>query len=59
MSKSAKVLKIAIPAVGEMPLYVLVWVVDTALIGNWGNNTIKGAKGGKNNPPFALSKCTF
>jgi MATE family multidrug resistance protein len=28
-----------------MPLYVLVWVVDTALIGNWGNNTAVSAVG--------------
>lgn len=38
MDKSAKVLKIAVPAVGEMLLYMLVWVVDTAFVGNWGGN---------------------
>jgi MATE family multidrug resistance protein len=45
LSKSAKVLKIAIPAVGEMLLYMLVWVVDTAFIGNWGDNTAVSAVG--------------
>ena len=36
--KIKKVLKIAIPAVGEMLLYMLVWVVDTAFVGNYGGN---------------------
>jgi MATE family multidrug resistance protein len=36
--KIRKVLRLAIPAVGEMLLYMLVWVVDTAFVGNYGGN---------------------
>jgi multidrug resistance protein, MATE family len=45
LSKSMKVLKIAVPAVGEMLLYMLVWVVDTAFVGNWGGNVAVSAVG--------------
>lgn len=39
MSKTSKVLKIAFPAVGEMFLYTMVWVIDTIYIGNYGDTT--------------------
>lgn len=38
LAKIKQVLKIALPAVGEMLLYMLVWVVDTAFVGNYGGN---------------------
>lgn len=38
MKKIREVLKIALPAVGEMILYMMVWVVDTAFVGNYGGN---------------------
>lgn len=37
-NKIKKVLKIALPAVGEMILYMLVWVVDAAFVGNYGGS---------------------
>lgn len=40
-----KVLRIALPAVGEMILFMLVWVIDTAFIGNWGGNDAVSAVG--------------
>lgn len=44
-TKINKVLKIALPAVGEMILYMLVWVVDTALVGNYGGSNAVSAVG--------------
>jgi putative MATE family efflux protein len=44
-TKIKKVLKIALPAVGEMILYMLVWVVDTAFVGNYGGNNAVSAVG--------------
>lgn len=44
-TKIKKVFKIALPAVGEMILYMLVWVVDTALVGNYGGNNAVSAVG--------------
>lgn len=44
-TKINKVLEIALPAVGEMILYMLVWVVDTALVGNYGSNNAVSAVG--------------
>ncbi|WP_371414822.1 MATE family efflux transporter [Caloramator sp. E03] len=38
MQKIKEVLKIALPAVAEMILYMMVWVVDTAFVGNYGGN---------------------
>lgn len=32
------VLKLALPAVGEMVLYMMIWVFDTMMIGNYGGN---------------------
>lgn len=43
--KIKKVLEIALPAVGEMILYMLVWVVDTAFVGNYGGNNAVSAVG--------------
>lgn len=43
--KIKKVLKIAMPAVGEMILYMLVWVIDTAFVGNYGGNNAVSAVG--------------
>lgn len=40
-----RVLKIALPAVGEMFLYMMVWVVDTAFVGNYGANEAVSAVG--------------
>lgn len=45
LNRVAKVLKIALPAVGEMLLYMLVWVVDTALVGRYGGDTAVSAVG--------------
>ncbi|UYP00150.1 MATE family efflux transporter [Oceanotoga sp. DSM 15011] len=45
MNKYKKVLKIALPAVGEMVLFMLVWVIDTAFIGRWGGNDAVSAVG--------------
>lgn len=45
MEKLAKVLKIALPVVGEMLLYMLVWVVDTAFVGKWGGDNAVSAVG--------------
>lgn len=45
MSKIKAVLKIALPAVGEMLLYMLVWVIDTALVGHYGGNKAVSAVG--------------
>lgn len=42
-NKIRKVLKIALPAVGEMILYMLVWVVDTAYVGNYGGSVAVSA----------------
>lgn len=39
------ILKLAIPAVLEMLLYMLVWVVDTAFLGKYGGNTTVSAAG--------------
>lgn len=36
LSESKDVIKLAIPAVGEMTLYMLVWVFDTMMIGKYG-----------------------
>jgi putative MATE family efflux protein len=36
-------LKIALPAVGEMLLYMMVWVIDTAFVGNYGGNNAVSA----------------
>lgn len=44
-AKIKKVFKIALPAVGEMILYMLVWVVDTAFVGNYGGNNAVSAVG--------------
>lgn len=45
LSKSNKVLKIAFPAVGEMFLYMMVWVIDTMFVGNYGGKTAVSAVG--------------
>lgn len=37
-SESKDVLKLAIPAAGEMSLYMLVWVFDTMMIGRYGGD---------------------
>lgn len=29
-----EILKLALPAVGEMVLYMMIWVLDTLMIGN-------------------------
>ena len=31
-----EILKVALPAVGEMVLYMLIWVFDTMMVGNYG-----------------------
>lgn len=33
------VLKLALPAVGEMVLYMMIWVLDTMMVGKYGGNT--------------------
>lgn len=33
------VLKLALPAVGEMTLYMMIWVLDTMMVGKYGGNT--------------------
>lgn len=38
LSESRDVLKLAIPAAGEMSLYMLVWVFDTMMIGRYGGD---------------------
>lgn len=45
MDKVKRVLKLALPAVGEMFLYMLIWVVDTAFVGNYGGNEAVSAVG--------------
>ena len=32
------VLKLSLPAVGEMLLYTLIWVFDTMMVGRYGGN---------------------
>ncbi|MBN7772241.1 MATE family efflux transporter [Clostridium aminobutyricum] len=45
MNKAVKVLKIALPVVGEMFLYTTIWVVDTAFVGHYGGNDAVSAVG--------------
>lgn len=45
MSKIKTVLKIALPAVLEMFLYMLIWVIDTAFVGNYGGQVAVSAVG--------------
>lgn len=40
-----RILKIALPAVGEMMLYMLIWVVDTMMVGNYGGEIAVSAVG--------------
>ncbi|MGL4403304.1 MAG: MATE family efflux transporter [Fusobacteriaceae bacterium] len=40
-----KIFKIALPAVGEMMLYMLIWVIDTIMVGNYGGETAVSAVG--------------
>lgn len=43
--KVKKVLQLALPAVGEMFLYMLIWVSDTAFMGNYGGDIAVSAVG--------------
>lgn len=45
MEKIRTVLTLALPAVFEMCLYMLIWVVDTAFVGNYGGNVAVSAVG--------------
>ncbi len=40
-----EILKIALPAVGEMTLYMLVWVFDTMMVGHYGGKLAVAAVG--------------
>lgn len=40
-----RIFKIALPAVGEMMLYMLIWVIDTMMVGNYGGETAVSAVG--------------
>ncbi|MGL4980863.1 MAG: MATE family efflux transporter [Fusobacteriaceae bacterium] len=40
-----KIFKIALPAVGEMMLYMLIWVIDTMMVGNYGGEIAVSAVG--------------
>ncbi|MGL5542789.1 MAG: MATE family efflux transporter, partial [Fusobacteriaceae bacterium] len=40
-----KIFRIALPAVGEMMLYMLIWVIDTMMVGNYGGETAVSAVG--------------
>lgn len=43
--RSKEVLKVAAPAALEMFLYMMVWVIDTAFVGNYGDNMAVSAVG--------------
>lgn len=45
ISLAKRVLKLALPAVGEMFLYMLIWVTDTAFMGNYGGAVAVSAVG--------------
>ena len=45
MEKIKTVLTLALPAVFEMFLYMLIWVIDTAFVGNYGGNVAVSAVG--------------
>ncbi|MGL5126367.1 MAG: MATE family efflux transporter [Fusobacteriaceae bacterium] len=40
-----RILKIALPVVGEMMLYMLIWVIDTIMVGNYGGEIAVSAVG--------------
>ena len=45
LEKYKKVLKLALPAVGEMLLYMLIWTVDTLMVGKYGGRVAVSAVG--------------
>ena len=45
LEKYRKVLKLALPAVGEMLLYMLIWTVDTLMVGKYGGRVAVSAVG--------------
>ncbi|EYE87975.1 multidrug transporter MatE [Fervidicella metallireducens AeB] len=55
MERIREVFKIAIPAVGEMCLYMLVWVIDTAFVGKYGGDTAVSAVGFSSEIMYTLS----
>lgn len=44
-NRSKEIIKLAIPAVGEMILYMLIWVFDTLMVGKYGGQTAVAAVG--------------
>jgi putative MATE family efflux protein len=45
LEKYKKVLKLALPAVGEMLLYMLIWTIDTLMVGKYGGRVAVSAVG--------------
>ncbi|WP_047394186.1 MATE family efflux transporter [Cetobacterium sp. ZOR0034] len=45
INRSKEIIKLAIPAVGEMILYMLIWVLDTLMVGKYGGGTAVSAVG--------------
>lgn len=45
VKRSREIVKLAIPAVGEMILYMLIWVLDTLMVGKYGGQTSVSAVG--------------
>ncbi|MGL5053507.1 MAG: MATE family efflux transporter [Cetobacterium sp.] len=45
LNRSKEIMKLAIPAVGEMILYMLIWVFDTLMVGKYGGQTSVAAIG--------------
>ncbi|MEG0068827.1 MATE family efflux transporter [Cetobacterium sp.] len=45
LNRSKEIIKLAIPAVGEMILYMLIWVFDTLMVGKYGGQLSVSAVG--------------
>ena len=45
LNRSKEIIKLAIPAVGEMILYMLIWVFDTLMVGKYGGQISVSAVG--------------
>ncbi|WP_293721236.1 MATE family efflux transporter [uncultured Cetobacterium sp.] len=45
INRSKEIIKLAVPAVGEMILYMLIWVFDTLMVGKYGGQTAVSAVG--------------
>lgn len=35
-----EILSLALPAVGEMTLYMMIWILDTMMVGKYGENLL-------------------